>query len=109
MRSCECDVKNTPLYMQSALRDKGQFGLSGEFFDSGFAFRSAAAIRLGFLIYQFFCVTGMKEAGTAIMGLMLPQATINIRSYASVEFTVIGFDDVDEPLSFAHRNSEQQS
>lgn len=95
--------------MESACANKGDFGLSAEFFDGGFAFGSAAAIRLNFVIDQFAGRTGMKEPRTAALSLVLLKATLQIRGYTGIEITVGCLDDVNVPVSLWHQNRARSS
>ncbi len=72
------DVKNAPLYTHLVVANKGQFGLSAEFFYRGFAFGSAASVGVSFLVNQLAGRAGMKKAGTAALILMLGETTVQV-------------------------------
>lgn len=92
------DVKNPPLYTDLVAANKGDFGLSAEFFYCGFAFGCTTAIGVIFLINQFAGRAGMKKAGAPVLSLMLRKASVEIGGDAGVELAVVSFYDIDEPV-----------
>ncbi len=93
------DVKNPPLYTDLVAANKGDFGLSAEFFYCGFAFGCTAAIGVIFLINQFAGRAGMKKAGAPVLSLVLRKASTEIGGDAGVKLAVVSFYDVDEPAA----------